>query len=640
MADEQQELRRINWQEVFSFTRIFRCHQMARHPSKLLLATAAIVLVFVGGWVMDQVWAVGGGYAYPGEIWDYYTQTSMEFEQEKDQWVEDRLDEAARLLADAQRERRRLSSFQGEIPSGELRDAIREKVNEDPDAMGEEPKSRTEILSEAEEQDRNWSQLLSQASRTFQDELKNIDDVLDAAPDAARERIEEIEDDEDRQEAREQLSEHLALAQRAIAVRRLEFRGRVQQIRGVGIFSSFLDWQADCVSKAIAAVRYRNITGGLAQYRQTRDARDFGPMTLGPTQGTQDTPVPPDDMGFLYYVLLMWQGVAWLYSEHWVFALLLSLLTMAVVALFGGAVNRIAALHFARDERLSITQSLRFSCSKFFSFFTAPLIPLAVIVVLGLLLAVGGLFINIPVVGEILGGLLFVLPLVGGFVIAFLLVGLLAGAPLMYPTIAVEGSDSFDAISRSFSYIFNRPWRAIFYGLVALVYGVLTYLFVRLFAYLLLLVTHAFVGLGVFASAPSLHPRADKLDVLWTRPTFDSLFGSFNWAAMSGAQQIGAFLIGVWVFLVAAVVAAYLLTFAASSTTVIYFLLRRKVDATDLDDVYVEEPEDLPPPPEETPAEQPETDEDQTGESEQQPEDTQPPSSDTNEGDENDSQTN
>ena len=53
-----------------------------------------------------------------------------------------------------------------------------------------------------------------------------------------------------------------------------------------------------------------------------------------------------------------------------------------------------------------------------------------------------------------------------------LLVGLVFGAPLMIPTICVEGTDSFDAISRSMSYVYARPWRYIWCKLVALVYGI------------------------------------------------------------------------------------------------------------------------------------------------------------------------
>ena len=52
-----------------------------------------------------------------------------------------------------------------------------------------------------------------------------------------------------------------------------------------------------------------------------------------------------------------------------------------------------------------------------------------------------------------------------GFVMTITLFGTIGGFNLMYPTIAVEGSDSFDAITRSFSYVYARPWRMLFYTL-------------------------------------------------------------------------------------------------------------------------------------------------------------------------------
>ena len=354
-----------------------------------------------------------------------------------------------------------------------------------------------------------------------------------------------------------------------------------------------------CLSKAIMAVRYGNILGGLSEYRATLAAKAIPSMAVSTQQLPRVNPPTPlgDRPGFVHWGLLAVHGVCWMVCEHWVYALIFLVTSLGVVAFFGGAVHRVAALHFAREEKISIVQAMKFSCGKFLSFFTAPLIPLVAILVLGLFLAFGGFLFGwalgwIPYLGNFLLGLLFFVPIILGLLIAFLLVGLLGGFPLMYPTIAVEGSDSFDAMSRSFSYIFARPWRAGFYGLVALVYGTITYLFVRFFAFIALTATHGFVKWGMFGGGERLHQDADKLDVMWHAPTFDSLFGSFNWEAMSESESIGAWLIGVWVFLVAASVFAYLLSYAASSTTVIYYLLRRKVDATDLDDVYVEELEE------------------------------------------------
>jgi hypothetical protein len=114
------------------------------------------------------------------------------------------------------------------------------------------------------------------------------------------------------------------------------------------------------------------------------------------------------------------------------------------------------------------------------------------------------------------------------------------------------------------------------------------YLFVRLFAFLALAATHTFVNWGIWTGGSKLAEGATRLDVLWAAPTFQSLHEA-NWVAMSGMEKVGAVLVGFWVYLVIGAVAAFLLAYLASSTTVIYTLLRRKVDATDLDDVYVEE---------------------------------------------------
>src|SRR6185437_13538357 len=104
---------------------------------------------------------------------------------------------------------------------------------------------------------------------------------------------------------------------------------------------------------------------------------------------------------------------------------------------------------------------------------------------------------SIPLLGPVVNVVmtaLFVVILAAGFVMTLVLLGTFGGFNLMYPTIAVEGSDSFDAISRSFSYVFARPWRMLFYTLVAIVYGALTYLFVRFFIWLMLALTHFFVS--------------------------------------------------------------------------------------------------------------------------------------------------
>ena len=117
MAEEQHEVRNINWNEVFSFTHIFKSFRMAIHPSKLILAFAAIAVIFVTGCVLDWFWALGGGYVYTegavtarGEISNHFIQRPDEFGEGKEKWQEGRLEAAAGVLAEWQKERKELRS--------------------------------------------------------------------------------------------------------------------------------------------------------------------------------------------------------------------------------------------------------------------------------------------------------------------------------------------------------------------------------------------------------------------------------------------------------------------------------------------------------------------------------------------------
>ena len=58
MADESHVVRGINWRETFPFTQIFRAFRVAIHPTKLILALVALLLIYCGGWLLDSLWPV------------------------------------------------------------------------------------------------------------------------------------------------------------------------------------------------------------------------------------------------------------------------------------------------------------------------------------------------------------------------------------------------------------------------------------------------------------------------------------------------------------------------------------------------------------------------------------------------------
>jgi hypothetical protein len=520
MADEPQAVRGIDWKATFPFTQIFRSFRIAIHPSKLVLALLALLLIWLGGRILDGIWP-GSHRALLGEI-DIYHQSRLEG-RSGDDFVTAR--KAIRESSEAT-----------------YKEALRSIGKPDGNLGDLEYWLRTET-----------ERRVAEANKEFDDAMKQ--------PNADRPRLEAARD-----ERISRIYEQAALRW-----------GEVRDVKGVGLFSTFAQYQVGQIYLAISRASAGNWLG-------TGGAVDclFNFFTVGPS---------------------------WALRYHYIFFTIFIIYFLTIWAIFGGAISRIAAVQVARDEKISFRQALSFSTAKFLSFVSAPIIPLLIVLAVGVLITVGALIFNIPFAGPIIGGALFFLALAAGFVMTLVLIGLIGGFNLMYPTIAVEGSDSFDAISRSFSYLYARPWRLAFYTLVAAVYGTVTYIFVRYFLKLILSLTHYFVGMGIFRDADNTKP-------LWTTIWPDPLLAprlSFtpDYLTLAGGQDIGAFLVWMWVCLCIAMLGAFAISFYFSANTIIYMLMRHEVDATELDDVYLEQSEedfgDLSAPPAPPPAAAPST---------------------------------
>jgi hypothetical protein len=294
-----------------------------------------------------------------------------------------------------------------------------------------------------------------------------------------------------------------------------------------------------------------------------------------------------------------WQCVS-LAIAYWqnapLFALITTVLMLAVWAFVGGAVTRMTAVRVAREESVPLKEAMRFSCAKWPSTATCVLIPFGVLVLVAIMayLPAGGI-LAIPYVGEYAVGLALPLSLLMGLVCALVFIGGTFSVGLQWPTIAAEGSDSFDAISRSISYISSRPWRYIFYTLFSAAYGCLTFVFVKFLTFLTLFITHT--GIAAFWTAFTLGKGGseNKILRLWAEPTLSEPWRVISAAQQSGAEASAQHLFEFWIWIAMALVAAFIISFFLTSQTIIYFLMRKVVDATDIEEVYMEESdEDLP----------------------------------------------
>lgn len=254
-------------------------------------------------------------------------------------------------------------------------------------------------------------------------------------------------------------------------------------------------------------------------------------------------------------------------AVHFVYLLTCSLWALLVWSFFGGALTRLAAVKFAHGENPSLGQVLSFSRRKIGSYFAAPLFPL-----LGVFLLAGGLAligllmrsdVGLLVAGGLWGGALFV-----GFLMAFLLLGLFFSWPLMWGAISVEGTDSFGALSHSYSYAYQRPLHYLLYATAAAVIGFIGWYLITLFAIYIVSLSNWGISWGTGTA------RYQEI----VGGTGVNVWGERGLAAMS-----------FWNGCVLMLAVAFVYSYFWSASTVIYFLLRRLVDATEIDEVFTPE---------------------------------------------------
>ncbi len=303
--------------------------------------------------------------------------------------------------------------------------------------------------------------------------------------------------------------------------------------------------------------------------------------------------------------------------------------SVATWAFFGGVITRIAAVQLTGKDRVTLPEAVKFVIARYTSYLLSPLVPVGIILVIVALMALYGMVALIPFVGDIvLYGLGLPLVLLGGVVIAVLLIGLI-GYPLMFATISVEGTDTFDALSRAYNYVFQAPWTYLGRGLAAVLYGALVTFFV-VFAGSLAV----YMGKWAVSQAPLSEYTNRKPDYLFVyapesfgwkelllkggraeqveKRDYNRLTGRWQMQTVDrdpdGAEnyrkslwlteKIGAGLSTIWVTLVLLLVIGFSYSYFWSASTLIYLAMRQKVDETEPDEIYLDDdmPEPLPPP--------------------------------------------
>jgi len=230
-----------------------------------------------------------------------------------------------------------------------------------------------------------------------------------------------------------------------------------------------------------------------------------------------------------------------------------------VWAVVGTTLCRMTALDFMGRD-VGWGEAWRYCRQRTVSAFASPLLPMIGVAAFWLPCVIAGWVSRVPGAGPpIVAAGWFFLWLFGG-VLALLLLGLTLCWPLMIATIGVEGTDAFDGLSRSYNYLFSRPWYVIWMTCVVLFIGGCTLFGVRWLAiqaeYLALL---------------SMGSGASKA----TMEVFHSVDPSLNGATPNLLRfSRGIITLGI---------NAFAHSFFWVAITVMFLLLRKSVDSTPLD---------------------------------------------------------
>ncbi|HCD31370.1 MAG TPA: hypothetical protein DER01_03120 [Phycisphaerales bacterium] len=495
--------------QLLPWLAIFKTFRMAIRPSKLGVALAMLILVFVLGHGLDVVW---GPQAIPGEVSAFGTMSRTEFETWRADQVQSR---------DA-----RLGSI---ILSASFADVNRQLAEE----------------------------ILTKPNR-----YQLIRGLLDEHFTAKHERVtQRAESRRKRGDDESQIKQEQTQALNRIGKERIAAYDSLTAQQPIGIFRATFEYKFNAFDRLVqSAIGLRF---------------GFGQVLAG--RATAPDTVVGSLRSMIY--ILPW----WLYSMHPGFLALLSVCVLLILALFGGTLARLAALDATGSGHVPMTGAFGFVLNRYLWFVITPLLPVIMIVVLGILLALGGLvFFNLPGL-DMVGGFLFFIALGLGLAIAILLILTLAAYPLFYPALVMEGSDSFDAVSRSFGYLVNRPWHWFFYSVLSLVYGAVGYLFLGGVIYLTLSVTHSIIDMGVVTQ---MADETSRWHAIMPRPQLGQLLYTFDWNGGLGVTgKVTASMIWVWSFFLTTIIGAYTVSFFYCSNTVIYQLLRQSSEKTRMDEI-------------------------------------------------------
>ena len=156
-------------------------------------------------------------------------------------------------------------------------------------------------------------------------------------------------------------------------------------------------------------------------------------------------------------------------QDPWSAAVLI-LPIILVLGIFGFAITRSASIEYAHGRQTDALGALSAALLTIRQIALATLGPFLFCGILALIVMILGLALGLPVV-NLVGAALYLIGLVLSVLIVCVLTLHVLTLPLVISGLAIEGTDGFDALQRSYAYLIAKPIRLAIYALILIILG-------------------------------------------------------------------------------------------------------------------------------------------------------------------------
>ena len=113
----------------------------------------------------------------------------------------------------------------------------------------------------------------------------------------------------------------------------------------------------------------------------------------------------------------------------------------------------------------------------------------------------------------------------------------------------------------------------LFYTAVSVAYGALTFLFLRLFIFIMLSLVHYFETWFLAKHGDGAYGHWQSM---WPAPEMFRLPYDIDYSSLTPGQKIGAGILSFWIYLTISMLGAFAISFYFSANTIIYYLMRQR----------------------------------------------------------------